>query len=106
MGRQGHSGLLDRLLVPRIENYALNHDYADIDAMTDYLRSAYPEYKRQKLGPFQQQVSRAILVVEKRGVCKPEIKLQVGVRTSRHPSAAFFTVRAACTLPPPQPWAM
>ncbi|GAB4818827.1 hypothetical protein N2152v2_005873 [Parachlorella kessleri] len=70
--------LYDRLLLPRIDNYALNNDYTDIDELTTYLRRNYKEYQRQKLGPFKNQVSRAVENLTRRGgVSKPEIQLQV-----------------------------
>lgn len=71
--------LYDRLLLPRIEQYALNNDYRDLDELTDYLRRSYKEYQRQKLGPFKNQVARAVETITRRGgVAKPEIRLQVG----------------------------
>lgn len=80
-GRQGRSPgptLFDRLLVPRIEAYGLNNDYTDVDETSDYLRSNYKEYQRQKIGPFKQQVARAIDSILKRaGLAKPELHLQV-----------------------------
>lgn len=70
--------LYDRLLLPRIENYALNNDYTDIDELTEHLRRNYKEYQRQKLGPFRNQVARAVEAITRRGgVAKPELRLQV-----------------------------
>ena len=76
--------LYDRLLVPRIENYALNNDYTDVEELTDHLRRTHREYQRQKLGPFKAQVARAVETITRRGgVAKPEIRLQVrGVETA------------------------
>jgi ribosome biogenesis ATPase len=91
--------LYDRLLFPRIENYALNNDYTDVEEVTDYLRRNYKEYTRHKLGPFKNQVARAIETITRRGgVVKPEIRLQV---PSPQPHACLpGTVRGACQLMP------
>ena len=79
----GTSGtyLLDRLIFPRIESFAQNNDYTDVDAVADYLRGVYREYQRHKLGPFRSQVAKAVLFIQQKGgVNKQEIQLQV--RTS------------------------
>lgn len=72
----GGGGLFDRNLVPRIENYALNHEL-DIDDVVDHLRVSYKEYQRQKVQVLRQMVSRAAAVLQRKGVDKPEIQLQV-----------------------------
>ncbi len=73
--------LLDRLIVPRIESFAQNNDYTDIEAVADYLRGVYREYQRHKLGPFRSQVAKAVqFIQQKGGINKQEIELQV----SRH----------------------
>lgn len=70
-------GLMDRLLMPRIENYALNHDYTDVDDVVDYLRTSYREYQRKQMGPFRAMVVKAVGIIQRRGgVDKPEIQLQ------------------------------
>ena len=70
--------LLDRLIVPRIESFAQNNNYTDVDAVVDYLRGVYREYQRHKLGPFRSQVAKAIEHIQHRGgVSKQEIQLQV-----------------------------
>lgn len=72
------SYVLDRLIVPRIENFAQNNDYTDVDAVAGYLRSVYREYQRHKLGPFRSQVAQAVQFIQQRGgVSKQEIQLQV-----------------------------
>ncbi|DBA66741.1 TPA: hypothetical protein ACH3X2_001890 [Trebouxia sp. C0005] len=69
--------LLDRLIVPRIESYAQNNDYTDIEAVADYLRGVYREYQRHKLGPFRSQVAKAVqFIQQKGGISKQEIELQ------------------------------
>ena len=70
--------VLDRMLVPRIEQYALNNAYTDADEVAEYLRRAYKEYQRRQLGPFRTMVARAIAVVQRKGgPQKPELQLQV-----------------------------
>lgn len=72
------TGLLDRLLVPRIENYAQNNSYTEVDEVTDFLRRSYKEYARKKTAQFKQQVARAIAIVQKKGgPQRPELQLQV-----------------------------
>eukprot|EP00959_Pyramimonas_sp_CCMP1952_P271678 5680063-Pyramimonas_sp.AAC.1 len=36
----GGGGIVDRLLMPRLEQYALNNDYNDIDETVEYMRYA------------------------------------------------------------------
>lgn len=77
-GGLGGSGVLDRNLVPRIEAFAHNNDYNDVDEVADYLRRNYKEYQRKQTGPFRQMVYKAIQILQARGgVSKPELKLQV-----------------------------
>ena len=69
---------LDRLIVPRIESFAQNNDYTDIDAVAAYLRGTYREYQRHKLGPFRSQVVKAVdHIQQKGGITKTELQLQV-----------------------------
>jgi hypothetical protein len=82
-GKQQQGGspyLLDRNLTPRIEQYALNHDITDIDDVVDYLRRSYKEYQRKQVAALRQMVSKAVQVVQQKGVAKPEVQLQVGHR--------------------------
>ncbi|KAL4452367.1 hypothetical protein ABPG75_008029 [Micractinium tetrahymenae] len=80
------SGLFDRLLVPRIENYGQNHDVTDSDAVVEYLRRNYKEYQRQKVPALRQQVERAVEAIARRGgVTKAELRLQAAER--RHVSS-------------------
>lgn len=79
----GNAGILDRALVPRIENYAMNNEL-DLDDVVEYLRSAYREYQRQKLAPFRLMVERAILVAKRRGQSKPELQIQAWPRPPDH----------------------
>lgn len=73
------SGLLDRLLLPRIENYGQNHDITDSEAVVEYLRRHYKEYQRQKVPALRQQVERAVEAIARRGgITKAELRLQVG----------------------------
>jgi len=82
--RSPGAGLFDKLLVPRLENYACNNDVTDIEAACDYLRRCYKEYQRQKLPALRQQVERAVdVIARKGGVTKSELRLQVGARRSR-----------------------
>ncbi len=69
---------LDKLLVPRVESYAANNNYTDVEEVSAFLRKTYREYARTKTGPFKQMVAKAIRIVEARGgVQKPELQLQV-----------------------------
>jgi hypothetical protein len=79
-GKQQQGGspyLLDRNLTPRIEQYALNHDITDIDDVVEYLRRSYKEYQRKQVAALRQMVSKAVQVVQQKGVAKPELQLQV-----------------------------
>lgn len=70
--------MLDRLLLPRIENFALNNSIAEIDEVVDFLRRSYKEYTRKQMGPFRKQVARAIDILERKGgPQKPELHLEV-----------------------------
>ena len=72
-------GILDKNLVPRITNYAMNHSISDLDEVAEGLRSTYRDYQRWKMPTFKQMVARAIKVVQIRGgAVKPELQLQVG----------------------------
>ena len=76
--KQGSSPyLLDRNLTPRIEQYALNHDITDTDEVVDYLRRSYKEYQRRPVAALRQMVVKAVQVVQRKGVAKPELVLQV-----------------------------
>jgi iron-sulfur cluster repair protein YtfE (RIC family) len=82
-GKQQQGGspyMLDRNLTPRIEQYALNHDITDIDDVVDYLRRSYKEYQRKQVAALRQMVTKAVQVVQQKGVAKPEVQLQVGKR--------------------------
>ncbi|GIL77999.1 hypothetical protein Vretifemale_7455, partial [Volvox reticuliferus] len=69
--------LLDRLLIPRIEQYGLNNNYSDVDGVIEYLRRTYREYQRRQLGPFRTMVTRAIGTLQRKGgIAKPELQLQ------------------------------
>lgn len=95
--RSPGAGLFDKLLVPRLENYASNNDVTDIEAACDYLRRCYKEYQRQKLPALRQQVERAVdVIARKGGVTKSELRLQVGAcRSGAGPHHAC----GACELP-------
>ncbi len=75
----GGGGILDKLLVPRIINYAINNRIDDLDEVAQALRSTYREYQRKQLAPFKVMVARAIKVVERKGgiPAQPEVLLQV-----------------------------
>lgn len=74
----GGSYILDRMLVPRVESYALNNSIEDHAEVADYLRRNHREYQRKQLGPFRGQVAKAIAVVQRSGGAqKPELSLQV-----------------------------
>jgi Nucleolin binding domain len=83
-GAAASGGLLDRALVPRVEQYALNHDITDLDDVVDYLRRTYKEYGRRQLSALRQMVARAVARVQQRGVDKPELLLQVYLAEWRH----------------------
>ena len=71
--------MLDKLLVPRVENYAMNNSVADVEEVSQFLRKTYREYQRRQFGPFRNMVAKAIQVVQhKGGPQKPELRLQVG----------------------------
>lgn len=77
-------GLLDRLLIPRVENYAMNHSLDDIDEVAEALRSSHKEYQRRQMGAFRQMVAKAVKAVKDKATSggssgKPELKLQVTV---------------------------
>lgn len=81
--KQAGAYVLDRLIVPRIRDFAQNNDYTDIDAVADYLRGTYREYQRHKLGPFRSQVAKAVQHIQQQGgISKTEIQLQVCVVSS------------------------
>ncbi|KAG2428143.1 hypothetical protein HXX76_011823 [Chlamydomonas incerta] len=66
-GSGGGGGLLDRLLVPRIEQYAVNNNYTEIDEVVEHLRKTYKEYQRRQLGPFRTMVTRAVGILQHKG---------------------------------------
>lgn len=78
MGKSG-GGLLDRSLVPRIQQYALNRDINDLDALVDHLRRSYKEYQRRQIGALRQMVLRAVQILQHKSPSKPELALQVGM---------------------------
>ncbi|GBF93534.1 ribosome biogenesis ATPase [Raphidocelis subcapitata] len=95
MGRNSGPGLtvaqLDRNLVPRLEQYALNGDLNDVEAVVDHLRRSYKEYQRRQIGALRQMVLRAIQIVQRKGpVGKPELVLE-----DKPPSAAPKQKRSA-----------
>jgi hypothetical protein len=69
---------LDRNLVPRVEQYALNRDVSDLDAVVDYLRRSYKEYQRRQVGALRQMVLKAVQIVQRKSLSKPALVLQVG----------------------------
>ncbi|CAL8469009.1 g8550 [Coccomyxa elongata] len=64
--RARHTGLLDRVLVQRVENYAQTGELADIEAVSDHLRAAHKEYQRRQRSVFIKQVERALGVARQR----------------------------------------
>lgn len=48
----------DRVLSQRLEACLEVPSLRDFDDIVEYMRNAFPEYKRQKLGPFKMQLSR------------------------------------------------
>lgn len=64
-GNNRSNQLLDRLLIPRLQNFAHSNDLTDIDSCVEYLRTNYKEYQRHKLAPFHNQVARAISIILK-----------------------------------------
>jgi hypothetical protein len=77
-GGGGAGILMDKLLVPRLANYAMNHSLLDLDQVAEDMRKQYREYQRKQMAPFKQMVARAIKVVHSRGgVAKPELQMQV-----------------------------
>lgn len=79
--------LLDRNLVPRLEEYALNHDVSDVDDVVDHLRRSYKEYQRKQVTALRQMVTRALQVVQQRGLAKPELQIQVCAGHQNQPSS-------------------
>ena len=73
----GAAYLLDRNIVARIEAYALNNDVTDVDGVVAYLQGAYKEYQRRQGGVLRQMAAKAIAIVQRKGVSKPELRLQV-----------------------------
>jgi ribosome biogenesis ATPase len=59
-----HPSFFDRLILPRLEHYAINHDLLDLDSVVDYLRTNYREYRRHKEDPFRKTVLRAIRTLQ------------------------------------------
>lgn len=100
----GGVGLLDKLLLPRLENYAMNNSLDDIDEVAEALRSTYREYQRRQFGSFKQMVSKAVRIYQSRnqgateGAGKPELKLQVRVD-----SGPCWALLAPCA-PNPDGW--
>ena len=95
--RSSSSGLLDRLLIPRVQNYGSNNDITDTEAVCEYLRRNYKEYTRHKLPVFRQQVERAVdAIARKGGVTKAELRLQVGMRGRRPAGGAGPPATHAC----------
>ena len=91
--------LLDRLIVPRIENFAQNNDYTDIEAVAEYLRGVYREYQRHKLGPFRSQVAKAVQFIQQRGgIAKQEIQLQVTVASATYQSTKLWLLQHSSFL--------
>ncbi|GLJ49526.1 hypothetical protein SUGI_1049620 [Cryptomeria japonica] len=62
--RTVHRSFFDRLILPRVEQYAINHDVHDLDATVNYLRTNYREYRRHKEDPFRKIVLRAIQTLQ------------------------------------------
>ena len=105
-GGGGAAGIMDKLLVPRLINYAMNHSLSDIDEVSQDLRGSYREYQRRPMAAFKQMVARAVRVVQnKGGAVKPEIQLQVmgGLlnrislqQTAPHALDSIFCVYSGC----------
>eukprot|EP00983_Pelagomonas_calceolata_P009409 304612-Pelagomonas_calceolata.AAC.2 len=69
--------VVDKQLIPRIDNYAVHHSLEDIDTVADALRAAYKEYQRRPMGAFKQMVQKAINAIHARStVSSWEVKLQ------------------------------
>ncbi|XP_059075802.1 cell division control protein 48 homolog C [Cryptomeria japonica] len=62
--RTVHRSFFDRLILPRVEQYAINHDLHDLDAAVNYLRTNYREYRRHKEDSFRKIVFRAIQTLQ------------------------------------------
>lgn len=55
-----------------------NHEYTEVTEVEDYLRRAYPAYRRRPQAQFREVVGKAITLVQcKGGPSKPELQLQV-----------------------------
>jgi tRNA A37 N6-isopentenylltransferase MiaA len=74
-------GVLDRSLVPRIEDYLDGDMSMDVDEVIEHLRQTYREYQRRQSGPFRQMVARAVDVIQRKTSNRPEAALQVCVFT-------------------------
>lgn len=68
--RPGGSLLHDRVLCQRLESCLEADTLKDMDDVTNYLRDTFPEYRRQKFGPFKLQLQRAADAVARR---RPEL---------------------------------
>lgn len=82
-GGGGGALILDRNLVPRIEQYAQNHPVNDVDEVAEYLRTSYKEYQRRQLGVFRTMVTRALGAIQRRGGDVSTAHQQVGCAFSR-----------------------
>ncbi|OAE28675.1 hypothetical protein AXG93_312s1040 [Marchantia polymorpha subsp. ruderalis] len=60
------SYILDKLLLPRLEQYAQNNSISNIDNTVEYLRRNYQEYRRKQQGPFRKIVTRAVQIIKRR----------------------------------------
>lgn len=86
--------VMDRFLISRVEQFAIDNDLSDIDACVEHLRASYREYQRHKLGPFRTQVSRAVASLLERAEVRPGKN-----GSSRNPSTFILTI-ADCTYAP------
>jgi hypothetical protein len=60
------SYILDPHLLPRLEEYARNHQLSNINNTVDDLRKTYREYRRKQQGPFRKLVIKAVHILRKR----------------------------------------
>jgi acyl-homoserine lactone acylase PvdQ len=83
--------LLDRQLIPRIEQLAARTDITDIDEVVEQLRLTHKDYQRKQVAALRQMVTKAVQVVQQKGSARREAQLQVSAEDVKAP----VTVAAA-----------
>jgi hypothetical protein len=96
--------LLDRQLIPRIEQLAARTDITDIDEVVELLRMAHKDYQRKQVAALRQMVTKAVQVVQQKGSARREAQLQVrvGGAFGLHATMAAGCMYAAALTRPQQ----